>query len=580
VPRSSALAVDNPQRELITATRRVLGDLQLLARDLSLAAETQDTLRQAIHQLDEVFLLVVVGEFNSGKSAFINALLGTAVLEEGVTPTTAHIHVLAYGETPTHEILDQGLHRLTAPVESLRDIAIVDTPGTNAVLREHEALTTQFGPRSDLVLFVTSADRPFAETERRFLEQIRAWGKKVVLIINKIDLLAREEDVAEVVDFVGESAKRLFGIVPAIFPVSAREALRAKRGEPARWTSSGFQPLEEYLHTTLDDRERLRLKLLNPLGIGTALLKGAGELILARETVLTRDIDALGELERQLSLYERDMAGGFELRMAAIDAVIIKIEQRGDAFFEDMFRLARVMDLMNKGRMQQAFEQQVIGDTARDIERHVRDLIDWLVEADVREWASVSQLVNERRRQHDRFLADSDDVFRLDRARMIDHVARTSQQVVDTYDKHTESGAIADGARVAVATAAALGAGAVGLGTLVTIVASTAAADISGIFMAGALAVIGALVIPAKRQRAKAEMRRKLAVLREQLSGSLRTQFQTELRRSAQRIRDSLAGYSRFVRAESEKVTNARERMRFISESIDRLRTQLAAADN
>jgi hypothetical protein len=124
-----------------------------------------------------------------------------------------------------------------------------------------------------------------------------------------------------------------------------------------------------------------------------------------------------------------------------------------------------------------------------------------------------------------------------------------------------------------------LGAGAVGLGTLVTIVASTAAADISGVFMAGALAVIGALVIPAKRRRAKAEMRHKLAALREQLAGSLRTQFQTEVSRSAQRIRDSLAAYSRFVRTESEKITNVRERLKMVSESIQRLRAQLAVAD-
>src|SRR6266850_942510 len=103
-PRSSGLTVDDHQRELITAARRVLGDLQLLVRDLGGAAPTQDTLKQAIHQLDEVFLLVVVGEFNSGKSAFINALLGRAILEEGVTPTTADIQVLTYGETATHEI--------------------------------------------------------------------------------------------------------------------------------------------------------------------------------------------------------------------------------------------------------------------------------------------------------------------------------------------------------------------------------------------------------------------------------------------------------------------------------------------
>ena len=71
----------------------------------------------------------------------------------------------------------------------LREIHIVDTPGTNAIIREHEAITSEFVPRSDLVLFVTSADRPFTETERVFLEQVRGWGKKVVIVINKIDIL-------------------------------------------------------------------------------------------------------------------------------------------------------------------------------------------------------------------------------------------------------------------------------------------------------------------------------------------------------------------------------------------------------
>ena len=87
---------------------------------------------------------------------------------------------------------------ITAPVDLLREISIVDTPGTNAILREHEAMTTRFVPRSDLVLFVTSADRPFTESERAFLESIRDWGKKVVMVINKIDLFQGEDELAQV----------------------------------------------------------------------------------------------------------------------------------------------------------------------------------------------------------------------------------------------------------------------------------------------------------------------------------------------------------------------------------------------
>ncbi len=84
---------------------------------------------------------------------------------------------------------------MTYPVEWLRDINIVDTPGTNAVIRRHQEITEDFVPRADLVLFVTSADRPFSESERAFIERIREWGKKVVFVVNKIDILETPADI-------------------------------------------------------------------------------------------------------------------------------------------------------------------------------------------------------------------------------------------------------------------------------------------------------------------------------------------------------------------------------------------------
>jgi GTPase Era involved in 16S rRNA processing len=84
------------------------------------------------------------------------------------------------------------------PNEFLREIAIVDTPGTNAIMRHHEELSRGFVPRSDLVLFVTSAERPLTESERGYLEHIRDWGKKILLVFNKADLLADESKVEEV----------------------------------------------------------------------------------------------------------------------------------------------------------------------------------------------------------------------------------------------------------------------------------------------------------------------------------------------------------------------------------------------
>lgn len=216
-------------------------------------------------------MLVVVGEFNSGKSAFINALVGRQVLKEGVTPTTAQIHILKHGDSVAQSADERGIAVTTAPAELLREVQIVDTPGTNAIIREHEAITSKFVPRADLVLFVTSADRPFTETERAFLETIRGWGKKIVVVVNKIDIFERPEDLDEVLAFVRSASQQLLGMTPELFVVSARLALRAKQGEPSLWTASRFEPLERYISETLDDGSRFRLKLANPIGVGEAL---------------------------------------------------------------------------------------------------------------------------------------------------------------------------------------------------------------------------------------------------------------------------------------------------------------------
>jgi small GTP-binding protein len=267
-------AILNPEQEdLLKRTRDVLGQLRDVLTETAVSPENRSALIESIRQLDELFMLVIAGEFNAGKSAFVNALLGQKLLPEGVTPTTSQIYLLKYGEKAEQVPVETGVWVQTAPVDILHEIVIVDTPGTNAILREHEALTAEFIPRSDLVLFITSADRPFTESERAFLGQIRDWGKKVVLIVNKIDILAGESEREQVITFVTDSARKLVGEVQAVFPTSAKLAQEAKAGQPQKWEASGFEQLEAYIHETLDDNGRFRLKLSNPLGVGQKLVK-------------------------------------------------------------------------------------------------------------------------------------------------------------------------------------------------------------------------------------------------------------------------------------------------------------------
>jgi len=159
----------------------------------------------------------------------------------------------------------------------------------------------------------------------------------------------------------------------------------------------------------------------------------------------------------------------------------------------------------------------------------------------------------------------------------VETVGRAAQTVVDTYDRRREASLLADGARNAVAAAAAAGAGALGLGTLITIAASTAAADVTGILLASVVAALGFFVIPARRNKAKAEMRAKIADVRARLSSALRAQFQEEIGRSTARMREGIGPYSRFVRAEGEKLQEIDTRLVALRADLDRIRQRVDA---
>ena len=548
------------QQDVVREERRILNDLRASLIRFGASDENMAPLERSIEQLDELFLLVVVGEFNAGKSAFINALTGQRLMEEGVTPTTARVTPVRY-----------------------EDISIVDTPGTNAVIREHEEITSSFVPRADLVLFVTSADRPFTETERAFLEQIRDWGKKIVIVINKIDILAGEKELGEVRSYVADNARRLLGVTPEIFPVSAKAAFRAKTGEPQLWESSGFDPLERYITSTLDQAARTKLKLLNPLGVGAALLDRYAASTRERLGALQSDVALLDDVESQLGQFEQDMTREFEGRMATVDNVLLEMERRGHGYFDDTMRIGRIMDLLNRSRVQEGFERQVVADAPQQIERRVNDLIDWLVDADYRQWQRINRHLADRRRAFsDRIVGqhqkdDDSRPFHDERRRMVEGVGGAAQKVVDTYDRRREASDLADGARNAVAAAAATGAGALGLGAIITFAATTAAADFTGILLASVIAACGFFIIPAKRKRAKAQMRERIADVRARLSAALRKQFEEEIGRSSARMRESIAPYSRFVRAEGEKLGEADARLARLRTDLARVRERVDA---
>ncbi len=569
--------LDQQRRNILAEERGLLSGLLTALTRLRAPDQDQEAVSHSLAQLGEMFLLVVVGEFNAGKSAVINALLGARILEEGVTPTTSRIGLLRLGSAVTREVKAAGLEIITAPVEVLGELNIVDTPGTNAVLRDHEALTRQFVPRSDLVLFVTSADRPFTESERAFLDTIREWGKKVVVVVNKADILEGPRDVGEVLDFVKEKATTLLGHSPEVYAVSARQALRGKaEADDALLSGSGFPALERFLTETLDETERVRLKLLNPLGVGLRVLAQAEQVIEDRLALLSDDFAAIEEIDGQLDLFSEDLARDFRFRLADVETVLLDMERRGNVFFEETLRLGRILDLLNRERIRDQFEQQVVADLPRVVERRVDEIVDWTVASELKQFKAISELLRRRQATHaERMVGHVDGVFETDRVQLLEDVRRQAQRAVESFDHAEEARRLAASVRDIVAGAALLQVGAIGLGAAVTALATTTFADVTGVMAAGALSILGLLLLPARRQTAHRQLRTRVAVMRETLMATLSASFDRERERGRARLLEAIAPYSRFVRAEGERLRGQRQELAELRGQLEALRVRI-----
>ena len=277
-------------REVLAAAHRVAVELpgpgaeiarlaqaveRVVARDRALGHLVGDVSRAAA-ELDQPLMVTVMGEFSSGKSSFVNAFIGADVAPTGITPTTATINIVRYGRERGGRVFarDGGgaielgwdalfahLRALTPeaardidrveillPLPQLEKVNIVDTPGLNSILPEHEETARGFIARADAVVWLFTAGQGGKASEKKALAAIRGEGKRVLGVLNKRDQLS-EGEVADVVGFIGQT---LGDLVEAVVPVSARDALAWKvDGGEAKGLADGNWP---ELATALETR--------------------------------------------------------------------------------------------------------------------------------------------------------------------------------------------------------------------------------------------------------------------------------------------------------------------------------------
>ena len=267
-----------PLRLRLAGVVQSLQEQALALRQQALAQSLSD-FRESVH---EPFLFVIVGEVKTGKSSFINALLatGTEVVAVAPDPCTDTIQQVMYGQQREEIVINPYLKKILMPVEILKDISIVDTPGTNTISEHHQEITERYIPRADLVVFVFEAKNPYRQSAWDFFRFIHQdWHKKIVFVLQQADLM-EPADLEVNIQGLRRHAEKQGITAPVVFALSAKQEL-------AGLEQSGFGPLREYIRENITGLDAGLLKLRSNLDSCRQYHRKLGEhLQLMQETLV------------------------------------------------------------------------------------------------------------------------------------------------------------------------------------------------------------------------------------------------------------------------------------------------------
>lgn len=558
-----------------------LGTLTSLAQDLRAPAETQETLQSLQGSLREPFLFVVVGEVKAGKSSLLNATFGRDFCRVDVLPATDKVYVFKYGEEDRTVHVSDRLAECYRDAPFLKDFNIVDTPGTNTIVAEHQTITEQFLPLADLVIFVFSATNPWAASAWDFLKLIsKKWLKRVVFVLQQADLRDPEE-IAAIQKHLEQTMMERIGQSCPIFPVSAKKAFKAKTSgldEAARQAAlaeTGFDKLEAYINDEVAQGEARMSKLRSVCQTAQVILRDLGGKVREAMEVVERDTHRLAELDHSMIARKdqstRQLGGVVWTLSQSYD----RAQKRGEELLLEKLTLGNTFKLiMGKGDWRYDFQKRMEDQLRETLQRQTKNSLE-LLEEDLR--AVWQQLHDQLRRNFSDaqtglgtlpdFLKRRDELLRKIELTLLEK--GTSQQVEQQMGKLFEE--TANWLRVP-AGVAAVG----GVATIIAILVHSAVFDVTGT-VAGVAAATGTAIAVMKRKKILAEFARQMTDKRDATLSGIEDHLRHSIDRFYQELSAMFQPLQSFCTAQRMLYEPMLKRLQEVEETLTRQIARLSA---
>ncbi len=308
-------------RERISQVVKGITDL---ARDTSTPLGDSLSTTTFEKELGAPFLFVICGEVNAGKSSLINGLFGRELCKVNILPETDRVIWYRYGAPPRDLATTESLEERYRPIEFLKDFNLIDTPGTNSVVRGHQEITERFLPAADLILFVFPVTNPWGAATWNLISRLpEECHSRMAFIIQQAD--QREpSDIKIILAHMADLSMKRIGVVPQIFAVSGKTAFEAKRagafGEKD-YEKSGFPPLEELISRRVCDSPERRTALQTWRNNASAALRKIEDRIEDQARTLGEQNSFLESLEDEIDAMREGLVTRLPKHLAGVAEV-------------------------------------------------------------------------------------------------------------------------------------------------------------------------------------------------------------------------------------------------------------------
>ncbi|WP_036484342.1 dynamin family protein [Myxosarcina sp. GI1] len=471
-------------------------------------------------QLSNPFSIFICGEFNAGKSSLLNRLNNQEIATVGFLPTTKSIE--SYNP------------------EGLGGLVFIDSPGINSIIEQHQELTESYLQQADIILFVTSIERPLSKSEQDFLAIVdRTWDRKIIVVINKIDLID-ERQIEEVIKFVNNGLKVILAEMPPVFALSAE-------------TGTGMDEFKNFLLAFLAESEKVKLKLRGP----------QSSLLVYLDKLQQKNQELQNKLQTEKTLFDRT-SKRIEERLEEYNLLFGLFKDNIEDLFTALIQgVNELIDsntsfftvLKRKFTKEEDLLEERLAKTIKDIQLD-KNLQEIFKEATFTFLKYRERIVREAKEDletavtitEDSFIVPAVNAESLEVEQLAERIKAAAEMGLDRFVKLG-------------ITAAATGVGG-------QILFSTASVDLTAFAVAGFFGLLGLNAIPNERKKAKEELEINFRNLQENYTKTLKDTLAAELNKCLQQFAD-------IIRPKQEELENQINITKSIQQQEEAIRTEI-----